>query len=83
MSTRLEQRIRTLEQHHRPTADIHRDWLATLDDADLCFLRDIAHRQGEQPGGSGLVAMDKDERIRWLRLERHYAQFTGQREGNP
>ena len=79
MST-LEQRIRTLEQHHRPTTTMHRDW---LDTADLRFLRDIAHRQGEQPDGSGLVALDKAERVHWMQLERHHARFTGQREGNP
>ena len=81
MST-LEQRIRTLEQHHRPTTT-HHDWLASLDTADLRFLRDIAHRQGEQPKGSGLVTMGKAERPRWLQLERHHARFTAQREVNP
>jgi hypothetical protein len=84
MSARLEQRLAALEATaSRPTTTMHCDWLAVLDTADLRFLRDIAHRQGEQPTGSGLVALDKAERVHWLQLEQHHAQFAGQREGQP
>jgi hypothetical protein len=84
MSARLEQRVAALEATaSRPTTTMHCDWLAVLDTADLRLLRDIAHRQGEQPDGSGLVALDKAERVHWLQLEQHHAQFAGQREGNP
>lgn len=81
MSARLEQRLAALERHHQPTATMHDDWLRTLSVDDLRFLRDIAHRQGEQPKGSGLVAMNETERAHWLQLEQHHAQFVARQEG--
>ncbi|NVZ11359.1 hypothetical protein HW932_19090 [Allochromatium humboldtianum] len=81
MSARLEQRLAALERHHQPTTTSHDDWLRTLSVEDLRFLRDIAHRQGEQPKGSGLVAMDQAERARWLALEQDHAQFVARQEG--